>query len=251
MNGPGPRGGGARLSSNRPTTLKSKLQPALVILAMIALLGVGRHFREPLQAWTRSLFRGIGGLGNWGPAMFILIYIIGCLLLFPGAPLTLGAGALFGALRGSLFVWIGATLGATAAFLVGRYFARDWAARKIAANPDFAALDQAVASEGWKIIGLVRLSPIFPFSVMNYAFGITRVSLRDYFFASAAGMLPGTILYAYLGSVIGDLGNLRDGDRQKSAVEWALYAIGLLAAIALVICVARVARKALAQRIRP
>ena len=149
-----------------------------------------------------------------------------------------------------MFAWTGATLGATAAFLVGRYVARDWAAGKIAANHGFAAVDQAVASEGWKIVGLIRLSPIFPFSVMNYACGITRVSLRDYVLASAAGMFPGTILYAYLGSVIGDLENLRSGNREKSPVEWVLYSIGLLATIAVAIYVARIARKALAQRIR-
>jgi len=250
MNRPDPCGVGAGPHSNRSITLKSKLKPALVIVAMIVLLLSGSRVHEPLQAWLRSLLRWVDGLGHWGPVMFILIYIVGCLLFLPGSLLTLGAGVLFGALRGSMFAWTGATLGATAAFLVGRYFARDWAAGKIAANRGFAAVDQAVASEGWKIVGLIRLSPIFPFSVMNYACGITRVSLRDYVFASAAGMLPGTILYAYLGSVIGDLENLRSGNRQKSPVEWVLYSIGLLATIAVAIYVARIARKTLAQRIR-
>ena len=250
MNGPDPCGVGAGPPSNRSIMLKSKLKPALVIVAMIVLLLSGSRVHEPLQAWLRSLLRWVDGLGHWGPLMFILIYIVGCLLFLPASLLTLGAGILFGALRGSMFAWTGATLGATAAFLVGRYVARDWAAGKIAANPGFAAVDQAAASEGWKIVGLIRLSPIFPFSVMNYACGITRVSLRDYVFASAAGMLPGTIFYAYLGSVIGDLENLRSVNRQKSPVEWVLYSIGLLATIAVAIYVARIARKALAQRIR-
>jgi len=115
-----------------------------------------------------------------------------------GSALTLGAGILFGVLRGSIIVSIAATLGATAAFLIARYVAREWVARKIAAHPKFAAVDQAVASEGWKMVGLIRLSPIFPFSLMNYAFGLTRVSLRDYFFASWIGMLPGTVMYVPL-----------------------------------------------------
>src|SRR5207302_6285236 len=98
---------------------------------------------------------------------------------------------------------IGATLGATAAFLVGRYLARDWVAHRIEANQKFKAIDQAVGREGGKIVLLTRLSPIFPFNLLNYAFGVTQVTLRSYFLASAVGMIPGTILYVYIGSVAG------------------------------------------------
>jgi len=110
-------------------------------------------------------------------------------------------------------------------------------------------MDRPVAAEGWKIVGLIRLSPIFPFSLMNYTFGLTRVSLRDYFFASWLGMLPGTVMYVYIGSLIGDLGHLGRGDRQRTALEWTLYAVGLLATIMVTVYITRVARKALAGRI--
>jgi uncharacterized membrane protein YdjX (TVP38/TMEM64 family) len=170
-------------------------------------------------------------------------------LFLPGSILTLGAGFVFGVVRGSVLVSISATLGATAAFLVGRYLARDWVGAKIAGNEKFRAVDEAVAREGWKIVGLTRLSPAFPFNLLNYAFGVTRVSLRDYFFASWIGMLPGTVMYVYIGSLAGDLATLGAGDRQRSAAEWALYVVGLVATIAVTVYVTRLARRALQRRV--
>ena len=124
-----------------------------------------------------------------------------------------GAGVVFGLVRGFVIVSISATLGATAAFLVGRYLARAFIAAKIEGHPKFAAIDEAVAREGWKIVALLRLSPVVPFNVLNYAFGVTRVSLRDYVVASWIGMMPGTLLYVYLGSIAGDLaGAARPGE---------------------------------------
>ena len=113
-----------------------------------------------------------------GQRIFILLYIVSCVALVPGSMLTIGGGALFGVVRGSIYVSVGATLGATAAFLVGSYLARDWVTRKIGAHPAFAAIDQAVADEGWRIVFLTRFVRIFPFFLMNYAYGLTRVSLR-------------------------------------------------------------------------
>src|SRR5439155_17731667 len=126
---------------------------------------------------------------------------------------------------------------------------RNWVARKIEDNPRFKAIDAAVAREGWKIVGLARLSPIFPFTLLNYGFGLTRVSLRDYFFASWIGMLPGTVVYVYTGSLIGDLGKLGNSQRTKSLTEWMFYGVGLLVTAAVTIYVARLAKKALAERI--
>ena len=138
-----------------------------------------------------------------------------------------------------------ATLGATAAFLVGRYLARDAIARKIEKNESFAAIDRAVADEGWKIVLLTRLSPAFPFTLLNYAFGLTRVKLSHYVLASWLGMIPGTVMYVYLGSLI----NVGAGHRQLPTGEWVLYGIGLLATVSVTVFVTRLARKALATRI--
>jgi uncharacterized membrane protein YdjX (TVP38/TMEM64 family) len=217
----------------------------LVLVATVLALFSQFNLREPF----RKLFEWIQSLGVFGPAMFILIYIAACVLLIPGSLLTLGAGIVFGVIRGTIFVMIGATLGATAAFLAGRYLARGWVSKRIAANARFKAIDEAVAREGWKIVGLTRLSPILPFTFLNYAFGVTRVALRDYFFATLVGMIPGTLLYVYVGSLLGDLGDLGKADRSKSPWEWALYAAGLLATVAVTIFLTRLAKKALSEKI--
>jgi uncharacterized membrane protein YdjX (TVP38/TMEM64 family) len=179
------------------------------------------------------------------------IYILACVLFLPGSVLTLGAGVLFGLFAGSVIVSIASTLGATAAFIVGRYFARDWVAKKIEGNPGFKAIDDAVAKEGWKIVGLTRLSPVFPFNLLNYAYGLTKVSLRDYFFASWMGMLPGTVMYVYIGSVVGDLARLSAGGRTRTTAEWALYIVGFVATITVTIYVTRAARAALNKKEQP
>ena len=156
------------------------------------------------QGWLRNALQWIDSLGAVGAIAFILLYIIATVAFLPGSILTLGAGVVFGLVLGSFYVFIGATLGATAAFLVGRYLARGWVAKKIEGNQKFRAIDRAVGREGFKIVLLTRLSPIFPFNLLNYAYGLTGVSLRDYFIASV-GMIPGTIMYVYLGSLAGSL----------------------------------------------
>lgn len=210
---------------------------AAVIAAVAALF----FFDGPAR--LREALAGIEGLGAWGPVLFVLIYIVATVLFVPGSALTLGAGALFGVGLGSALVSVGATLGATAAFLVGRYFARDWVAKKIEGNAKFKAIDRAVADEGWKIVGLTRLSPAFPFALLNYAFGLTQVKLRDYVLASWIGMMPGTVMYVYLGS----LAHVA-GDHRRTPGEWTLLGIGLVATIAVTVFVTRLARVALAKR---
>jgi uncharacterized membrane protein YdjX (TVP38/TMEM64 family) len=231
-------------TQSRPTRSKWKWLVGLLVLALsvgvaLKLLGVFPFLQAQLQAaldWIR-------GLGAWGPVLFIGLYVVACVFFVPGSVLTLGAGAIFGFVHGSIYVSIGATLGATAAFLVGRYLARGWVARKIEGNATFSAIDKAVAEEGWKIVGLTRLSPVFPFALLNYGFGVTRVRLRDYLLASWIGMMPGTVMYVYIGS----LANVSEG--QKSPAALALKIVGLLATILVTLYVTRIARKALSKRI--
>ena len=153
-------------------TVKSRGKAIGTLLILALFIIAARSF--DLQNQLRSLLRWIDSLGNWGPLMFILIYILACVLFLPGSLLTLGAGVLFGVMRGAVIVSIASTVGATAAFLVGRLLARDWVAKRIQTAPKFKAIDEAVAVEGWKIVGLLRLSPVFPFSLLNYALGLTR-----------------------------------------------------------------------------
>ncbi len=199
------------------------------------------------QELLKQAIDWIGQLGPWGPIIFIVIYIVATVLFIPGSVLTLGAGAVFGVVLGCIYVSVASILGATAAFLVGRYLARDAIARKIEGDARFAAIDQAVAVEGWKIVGLTRLSPVFPFTLLNYAFGLTKVKLRDYVLASWIGMMPGTVMYVYLGS----LAQAATGERTRTTGEWVLYGVGLLATIVVTIFVTRVAKKALANKTKP
>jgi len=225
----------------------ARLKPLLAAAVIIILFLAARYFH--IQELLRSSLDWVAGLGGWGPVIFISIYIAACVLFIPGSILTLGAGVLFGVVKGSLIVSVAATLGASCAFLVGRYFAREWVAQKIEGNPRFKAIDEAVAREGWKIVGLVRLSPIFPFNLLNYAFGLTKVSLRDYFLASWIGMIPGTVMYVYIGSLAGDLARLGAGGRSRTGAEWGLYVVGLVATITVTVYVTRLARKTLAKKV--
>ena len=200
------------------------------------------------QELLRDALRWIQSLGYIGGLVFILIYIVATIAFFPGSVLTLGAGVVFGIGLGSIYVFIGATLGAIAAFLSGRYLARNWINKKIGDNPKFTAIDKAVAHEGFKIVLLTRLSPIFPFNFLNYAFGITGVSLKDYAIASI-GMLPGTIMYVYLGSLAGDLAQIGSENQSTATIKWIIRIVGLIATVSVTIYITHIARKALAQEI--
>ncbi|MBD1900537.1 TVP38/TMEM64 family protein [Trichocoleus sp. DQ-A3] len=217
----------------------------LVAALIAALIFAARYFN--VQELLKSALAWIDSLGFWAPVTFILIYILATVLFIPGSILTLGAGVVFGVILGSTYVFIGATLGATAAFLVGRYLARGWVSKQIENNPKFEVIDQAVAEEGFKIVLLTRLSPIFPFNLLNYSFGITQVSLKDYFLASI-GMIPGTIMYVYIGSLAGSIatiGAVQPKNSETEIAQWVVRIVGFIATVAVTIYVTRIARKAL------
>ena len=187
----------------------------------------------------------VQGLGVWGPLVFILGYAAATVALAPGLVLTLAAGAIFGLARGTLYVLVAATLGAAAAFLVARHAARSAVERRLAGSPRFAALDRALAAEGRKIVFLLRLSPLFPFNLLNYALGVTQVRFGDYVLASL-GMIPGTLLYVYYGKLAGDVATLAAGAAvERGAGYWVVLVLGLVATVAATAVVTRSARRAL------
>jgi uncharacterized membrane protein YdjX (TVP38/TMEM64 family) len=235
MNAIGPTGRG-QFSWNRPW---------IWIVGLLLALAVAMLLRLPsyAQELLRIILERIGQMGHWGPILFILLYLLSCVALVPGSVLTMGGGALFGVVRGSIYVSIGATLGATAAFLVGRYLARNWVTRKIGAHPAFAAIDNAVADEGWRIVLLTRVCPIFPFFLMNYAYGLTRVSLHHYVLATWIGIIPGSTLFVYIGSLA------RSGGEQSGQLGWAWKGFILITAVLSVAYLSRIARRALVKRI--
>jgi uncharacterized membrane protein YdjX (TVP38/TMEM64 family) len=213
----------------------ARLALAALVLAALVFFGrsAGAHFAS-FAAWVQEQ-------GALGPAIFIAGYAVAVVAFVPGSLLTLAAGAIFGLGWGTLYVLIAATLGASLAFLVARYVARGAVEQRLANNPKLAAIDRAIGGEGRKIVLLLRLSPAFPFNVLNYALGLTRVRFGDYLIASL-GMLPGTLLYVYSGKLAGDVPRWREARRRRGPGYWAL--LGWLVATLLVTLLSRARRRA-------
>jgi uncharacterized membrane protein YdjX (TVP38/TMEM64 family) len=179
--------------------------------------------RETIQ--TSNVERVLGRFGWWAPILFILVYASGTALFVPGSILTVVGGALFGPLWGTLWNLIGATSGATFAFVIARYIGADWVARR--ASERLGRLIRGVEEEGWRFIAFVRLLPLFPFNLMNYAFGLTRVGLGEYVLTSFICMAPGAVAYTYLGYA-----GLQAASGRAGAIHKALLALALLATVA-------------------
>jgi uncharacterized membrane protein YdjX (TVP38/TMEM64 family) len=221
----------------------------LVVLVLLIAAAVAALFLLPVKGYLERLLEWVQGIGGWGPVVVGASYIVACVLFVPGSVLTLGAGFLFGLLAGSITVSIGSTAGACAAFLVGRTFARGWIARKVAGRPKFKAIDDAVAREGFKIVLLTRLSPVFPFNLLNYAFGLTQVKFRHYALASWIGMMPGTIMYVYFGTTLRSLTQVLAGDYKGGRAQTVFFVIGLIVTVGVTVFITRMARRALARAV--
>ena len=221
----------------------------IIVLVIIVLIMIAGIKFLPIKDWLIKSLEWTQGLGIWGPVFVAAFYIIACVLLLPGSILTLGAGFIFKVVRGSITVSIGSTLGACAAFLVGRTVARKWIAGKVAKNQKFTAIDDAVAQQGFKIVLLTRLSPVFPFNLLNYAFGLTKVSFWKYALASWIGMIPGTIMYVYFGAGLRSFADVASGKLEKTTAGTIFFWVGLIATIVVTVFVTRIARNSLKQAV--
>jgi uncharacterized membrane protein YdjX (TVP38/TMEM64 family) len=212
--------------------------------AGVLLIAAGRQVAAVIPRFVQH----VEGLGTTGALLFIAGYTVATVAFIPGSLLTLAAGAVFGIAKGTLLVFIGATIGETAAFLIARHVARDAVSRRVRRDPRFAAIDDAIAGQGRKIVLLLRLSPVFPFNLLNYALGLTRISLRDYIVASI-GILPGTLLYVYSGKVAGDIAAIAAGvQTPRGTGYYIVLAVGLGATIAVTVMITKIARRALQKR---
>jgi uncharacterized membrane protein YdjX (TVP38/TMEM64 family) len=222
--------------------------PSILTLAVVGslllALALARH--SQLQELLRSTLVWVESLGYFKPLIFILIYNLATVLFIPGSILTMGGGAIFGLVWGSIYVTIAAILGATMAFIVGRFWCRELVYQKMVDLPQFRAIALAIDREGLKIVLLTRLCPILPFNLLNYAFGITNISIRDYMLGSL-GIIPGTVMYVYLGDLIGDIATLGMSDRPLDpAVEttqWIVRAIGFISTVTIAIYFSKLAKK--------
>jgi uncharacterized membrane protein YdjX (TVP38/TMEM64 family) len=223
-----------------------------ILLGLGLALGTAIVFQHlDLKTLLQSALLWARNLGSVGIIAFVVIYNLATILFVPGSLLTLGGGALYGLFWGSVYVVVAATLGAVIAFLLGRYYARSWVVQQLQGHPKFQAIDQAVAREGVRIVFLTRLSPVFPFNLLNYAFGVTCVSLKDYVIGSM-GMIPGSVMYVYLGSLVGDialLGMPQTLSSQAQMAQWLIKIVGCFATLAVTFYITRIAKKALNQTV--
>lgn len=216
--------------------LKTVLRSVGVAIPILIALALGRL----LSPWLPQFAAWVNTMGVWAPVAFVATYVVVVVCMLPAFLLTMVGGAVFGFAKGSMLVMTGAMLGATSAFLIGRYFARDQVARRVASNPTLTAIDRAVGEDGLKLVFLIRLSPIFPFVLTNYALGVTRVRLRD-FIIGTLGFAPIVLTYAAYGSASGGAPRA-DGSAPTSPI---VLAAGIVATIVLGVLLTRMAQRAI------
>ena len=213
-------------------------------LAVVALFVAWRLL--PVDDWVLGLQHKVARMGVLGGVVFALVYVVAALLLIPGAVLTIAAGVVFGVVWGTLLVSAASTAAAAAAFLIARYVARARVEKMARRHEKFGAIDRAIREKGWKVVALLRLSPVVPFSLSNYMYGLTALSFWPYILASWAAMLPGTVLYVSLGAAGRTAAGAGKGEGH-SPWEWALLAAGLVATVVVTVLLTRAARRELAR----
>jgi uncharacterized membrane protein YdjX (TVP38/TMEM64 family) len=210
----------------------------LAILVLAALALGGRALKQ--SGLLQAALEWLAGMGWWAPIIFFFIYLACMLLCLPASLLTLGAGLIWGFQLGVIYVHIAAFVSSIVCFIVSRHFGRGWVAPMIERHPSFKVLDDAVAREGWKVVALVRLAPVFPFAITSYGFGLTRVPLWQYALCSVL-IIPGTSMYVYFGSLAGDLSGLKASPPMPVWVRWTIAAC----ALAVMMYLGRFTRRAL------
>jgi uncharacterized membrane protein YdjX (TVP38/TMEM64 family) len=224
------------------------LRMVLIAGAVASVLALG--WLLPMRQWMVALAERLRGAGAAGALIFIAVYVIAEVALVPGSLLTMAAGFAYGPIGGLLVAPPASVLAATVAFLLGRTVLRDWIRKKIAASPRLRAIDRAIGKNSFKLILLLRLSPVIPFNVLNYALGLSGANVARYVVASLIGMLPGTFLYVYLGSLATTAAGLADASHGGGPQRLALTIAGLAATVVVVVLVTRAARRALAEELK-
>jgi len=210
------------------------------VAAIVALSTLSTYL--PVKDWVKAFTDWVQTLGAAGVVLFIFAYAVATVLFLPGWIFTVSAGLVYGVVGGTAVALSGAIIGSALSFLCARYLLRKRIEAAAKRSSKFSAIDSAIGEQGWKIVGLLRLSPVVPFNLSNYFYGITAVRFWPYIFASAVGMLPGTFLYAYLGAA--GKASL-DGQTGHSPLKWLFLGLGLVATIGVTIIVSRTAKKTL------
>jgi uncharacterized membrane protein YdjX (TVP38/TMEM64 family) len=232
------------LMSTPPESLWSRSGKGVSIVLGLIALGAAWRFL-PVKDWVTAFSGWVEQRGIWGYAIFIAAYAVATILFFPGSLMTIGAGLAFGLWRGFATVSAGSTLGAALAFLIARYCFRKKVEAVTKENPKFAAMDEAIDQGGWKMVALLRLSPLLPFNLSNYLYGVTKIGFWSYLAASWLGMIPGTFLYVYLGAA----GKIASGGGEAGPWRWVLFGAGLVATVAVTVWISRLAKKAASAKV--
>lgn len=215
-------------------TWKSWLKIGLVLLLLLTFVLLLIFL--PWPYWLGQFLTWVESIGAWGPVIVAIVYIICTIFAIPGSILTLGAGFIFQSVwKGTITISIGSTVGCICAFLLGRTILRGWVENKIQHYEIFKAVDSAIALKGWLVVLLLRLSPIVPFNVLNYALGLTKVGLLEYSFCSWLGMLPATIAAVYIGTTLSSITQIINGNISPTPLTTSIFIAGLLATIVVVI----------------
>ena len=226
---------------NKKPSLSAKVKYTSIGLIVLAIFVIMAQL--PMREIMDRVNGFIQGMGPIGMVVYGLIYVVATVLLVPGSAITLAAGLIFGLWWGTLTASISSTTGAALAFLIARYIARDRVAKMAEQNPKFGAVDRAVSQGGWKIVGLLRLSPAIPFNLQNYLYGLTGIKFWPCVLTSWVTMLPGTFMYVYLGYLGRAGAEAAAGDKDgTSAGMWTLRIVGFLATVAVTVYVTRLAR---------
>lgn len=203
----------------------------------------------PVKEWTIALAERIRGAGATGILLFIAVYVVAEVALVPGSLLTMAAGFAYGPIAGLLVASPASVLAASTAFLLGRTVLRGWIQKKIAHSPKMRALDRAIGKNSFKLIVLLRLSPVIPFNLLNYMLGLSDAPLGRYVAASFIGMLPGTWLYVYLGSLATTAAGLTNASREGGSQRIVLTVAGLVATGLVIVFITRAAKRALVEEL--
>jgi uncharacterized membrane protein YdjX (TVP38/TMEM64 family) len=217
---------------------------AVLLAAVVAGLAL-----LPVQQLLERFLEWIKCSGAWGLVLFVLLYVIVCLILMPGSVLTLAGGFIFGFTKGIAAASLGSTLGATAAFAIGRLAGRQWLEQRLTIHPRILAVDRAIGNQAFRIVLLIRLCSLFPLALMSYVFGLSKVPTGKFVLATWLGRLPGTIVWAYLGSNAKSLADLLAGRIQSGLGEQILLWLGLAAMAAVTIIITEIARRAVREAV--
>lgn len=230
-------------------TTSAALSIIASILVVAGVLGVLIYFDAEQQ--VLRLLEWLNAQGAWTPVLFVLLMALVVVLVLPGVFFTVGAGFVFGIVKGTLYVVIGSTIGATIAFLIARHFFGERAAQFVVARAKLRLFADELVPQGWKIVLLTRLVPFFPFKLSNYFFGLTRFSLRGFVFSTLVGIIPFSLHSVYLGSIASEIALVGSHSAERTTPQMALYGAGFVAIVALLIYLNRLARRALAKYTEP